>query len=261
MTDGRPRLLVGTPTANGIVSSAYVSSLMSMTERLRAGGIAVTYRLVDGPNLAIQRDALAEHFISSDCTHLLLIDRDMSFAPGLAETLLGAGKPLVGVIPPRSAPDLDRLRRHLETRSFDAALALAHEWEVELIDGQVTVENGFCRVRAVGTRFLLVARTCLEEVARRSDLPTYEFDGPGHVLRAFFRPVLTDGLAGPAGDLAFCRDYHDGGGEVWAYTGARVGPVGERHYGMPFTRFLDAHSAAGATAHQAISAIAPDRRT
>ena len=71
-----PRLLVGTPTANGMVMTDYVVALMALTGHLTALGIPIRYRCVDGPDRAVQRDMLARELRSSDCTHLLLLDGD-----------------------------------------------------------------------------------------------------------------------------------------------------------------------------------------
>ena len=84
--------------------SDYVGSLARMMAQLHARGVSTDYRTIDGPNLVLQRDMLADAFLASDATHLLFIDSDMAFAPDLAERLLSFAKPVIGTIYPRREP-------------------------------------------------------------------------------------------------------------------------------------------------------------
>lgn len=234
-----PKVFIGTATANGVVTSDHALCLTQMIAQLRDGKVGSVHRIVDGPNLMIQRDMLAHEFLKSDCSHLLLVDGNLRFQPDLCARLLAAGKPVVGAIVPRRAPDLARLGAAVATLGFDAALARAYDWDVELLDRTLGVQNGFCRVRALGPSFLLVTRACLLQLADRFQLVGYEFPGSKLVLRAFFRYFFGDEVPCEPGH-AFALRWHETGGEVWAYAAARVGPVAEMHYGVPFSRFLAA---------------------
>ena len=107
MSSGAAKLFIATPTTNGLMLSDYVDSLARMMARLHGRGIGTDYRTIDGPNLVLQRDMLADAFLKSDATHLLFIDSDMAFEPGLAERLLSFAKPVIGTIYPRRSLDLE----------------------------------------------------------------------------------------------------------------------------------------------------------
>jgi hypothetical protein len=253
VTTARPKVFVGTPTANGVVTSDTALCVTQMIAQLREAGIGSLYRVVDGPNLMIQRDMLAQAFLSSDCTHLLLVDANMRFQPDLCARLLAAGQPLVGAIVPRGAPDLARLGAAVATMGFDAALARAYDWDVELLDRTLSVQNGFCRVRAIGSGFVLVSRDCLARLAQSDRIASYAFPGVQPVLRAFFRYFFGDEPPCEPGH-AFALRWHATGGPVWAYAAGRVGPVAEMHHGVPFSDFL---AATGGLAGPRTAAPAP----
>lgn len=239
MTEGRKKVFIATPTANGIMLTDYVVSLMAMTAQLHEQGIGTVYRTVDGPNVIMQRDMLAHEFLQSDCTHLLFVDSDMAFPSDLCARLLAAKKRLIGTIYSRRGLDLDRLAKLLDTRGFDDALALAHDWNVHFIGNTVTVTDGLCKVEALGTGFLLIERACLTEMAERIEVPAYQAAHAPIQLRAFFRD-LRDGGAIWGHDYAFCKRWVAAGGEVWADVGANIRHVGDFRFGMPFTAYLNA---------------------
>ncbi|NNM73176.1 hypothetical protein [Enterovirga aerilata] len=237
----QPKVLIGTTTANGVVASDYVMSLMRMTDDLRARGVRTELRLIDGPNLMVQRDVLARELLNSDASHLLLIGSSMRFPADLCARLLASGKPVVGAIHPRGGVDLERLGASVGVLPFEAAVARAHDWHVELLDRTIRVQDGFCEVRAVGPGFLLIAREAIARLAEGGRLPRYEFPAGKVVLTAFFRYFFGDD---PPSDPehAFCRRWRESGGAVWGFAAAPVGPVAEVHYGLPFSRMIAASS-------------------
>lgn len=252
-----PRIYIGTPTPNGFVAAEHASSLAAMLSTLHDAGIPTIYRNVDGPDLATQRDMLAADFLAGDFTHLLLVDGEMAFAPGLCLTLLGYGKPVIGAAYAVRSPDLVRLEGHAKSHPFEAARALSYEWNVGLIDGTITVENGIGRVAALGPGFLLIARSALAQVAADGATPTYLSPNSRDLLPALFRD-LTLGSAVWSHDHVFCRRWRALGGETWVYPKAEVRRITEMRFGMPYRRFLEATLATAAPAgHEPRPALAP----
>ncbi len=231
------RILIGTTTANGIVASDYVMSLTHMMDDLRRRGIWTELRMIDGPNLMVQRDVLADELLRSDCTHLALIGGNLRFPSDLCRCLLGSGQPVTGAICPRGAPDLERFASLAGSLPIDASLARAQEWDVELLDRSLRVENGFCQVRAIGTSFMLIGREAFARLHESGTLSRYEFSAGKLKLTAYFRNFFDDDPPSEP-DHAFCRRWRDVGGEIWGYAAAPVGRVSEVHYGMPFARLM-----------------------
>jgi len=238
------KVFVATPTTNGIMLSQHVGAVVHMVNRLHAAGIGTQYATVDGPNLILQRDLLAHLFLQSDATHLLWIDSDMSFEPGLCEKLLAFDKPLVGTIYTRRALDLGRLKSLIPAHGFDHALALAYNWNVRLLGPRLEVANGLCKVEGIGFGFTLIARACFEELAKGGDCPAYESPLTGSKVHAFFRETAADNGALLDLDYSFCKRWVDRGGEVLAYVGANICHVGDFRYGVPFAAYLAALQAA-----------------
>jgi hypothetical protein len=234
------KIFIGTATTNGVVASDHVGALVRMATRLEARGIGTVYRTVDGPSLFVQRDMLAHTFLESDCTHLLLVDGDVVFDPGLAETLLGFRKRLVGTVTPRRAPDLARVKAAGAAHGVDGALALACDWNVRLLGNTVTVRDGLCQVEAFGLGFALIERECLVEMTARLDPPRYRAYHADMHLRAFFREVPTETGVIADQDHTFCRRWIACGGEVHTYPAAPVRRIGDFAFGVPFAAYLAA---------------------
>ena len=239
-------LFIATPTADGIMLSDYVASLARMMAHLHGRGVGTDYCTIDGPNLVLQRDMLADAFLKSDATHLLFIDSDMAFAPDLAERLLSFAKPVIGTIYPRRSLDLARLKSLIPAHGFDQALAMAHDWNVRFLGSQLEVRGGLCKVEGIGLGFTLIERACLEELAQAC--PTYPNPLTGAPVRAFFREM------GDSEDYSFCKRWIQRGGDVWAFVDADIRHVGDFRYGMPFTAYLDALQA---SPPQPISPVMP----
>jgi hypothetical protein len=243
---GMPKIFVATPTTNGLMLSAYVNSVVQMVTRLHAKGIATDYRTIDGYHLVMQRDMLADTFLKTDATHLLFIDSDMTFEPGLCERLLKCAKPVIGTIYAKRALDLGKLKEAVSAHGFDHGLALAHNWNVRFLGPRLDVQNGLCRVEGIGFGFTLIERAALLSLA--DDCPTYLAPNGKDTLRAFFRETSLEPGKVLDLDYSFCKRWIERRGEVWAYANARIQHIGDFAYGMPFSSYLAALQASQAAA-------------
>jgi hypothetical protein len=232
-----PSLFIATPTADGVAMTGYVEALAGLLVRLGEIGVKARYRALDGDNLILQRNLLVREFLASDATHLLFIDSDMAFPPDLAERLLAAGKPLVGAVYPKRRLDLAALRRNLDGRAFDDALALSLDWNFQALDDSVRREGGLARVRALPGGFLLIERRVFARLESRADV--IRMAGAPDAPLTFFREVR-EGNTLVDLDYAFCRRYADSGGEVWACLDADIRHIGDERDAPPFAALLDA---------------------
>lgn len=241
-----PSLLIGTSTVNGIVAASHADSLVALVQRLAIRGIPTRYRSIDGPKLAMQRDLLADEFLRSKATHLLLLGGDLVFEATLAERLLALGAPLVGAGYALEGPDLRRLAEFTQQFGLEAALALASPWSVRPLVGTVAVAGRRARVASVGAGCCLVARSCLETLA--PGLRRYPGAIPGQDIAAFFR-----GLPHEPQDFALndrlCGLWTERGGEVWIDVDVEVARISTYRFGAPFSEYLRALGTAGRPEH------------
>jgi hypothetical protein len=104
------RLLIGVPS-RGTAPIGFTLSLVRMTNHvLRAGlpscgsdEVSWTMRTAVGTQVFLNREVLAETALSMDTTHLLFLDDDMVFEPGLLDCLLSRQRPIVCVNYPQKA--------------------------------------------------------------------------------------------------------------------------------------------------------------
>ncbi len=231
------KLLVATPTANGVALTGYVEALAAMLVRLALSGVPVTFRALDGEHLILQRNLLVQEFLRSDATHLLFADSDLTFPADLCQRLLATGKPFIGTAYPKRRLDLRALKSRLEQIEFRTALALAYDWNLHAIDGTATVSRGLAQVKALPGGFMLIARSVFELMAQKGEAPvmTGAVDPP----RAFFREMRSgDSLIDL--DYAFCMAYERCGGEAWLYVDAEIGHLGDDRTAPPFAALLQA---------------------
>jgi hypothetical protein len=234
---GTVRLLIATPTANGVAMTGYVEALAGMLIRLASNGIPVTFKALDGENLILQRNLLVQEFLRSDATHLLFVDSDLTFPPDLAERLLAAEKPFIGTAYPKRRLDLPALAQRLERSDFQTALALAYDWNLHVINGAVTVSHGLAQVKALPGGFMLIARSVFELMVEKGEAPP--MTGAADPPRAFFREMRSgDSLIDL--DYAFCITYARCGGEAWLYVDAEIGHIGDDRTAPPFVAVLQA---------------------
>jgi hypothetical protein len=223
------RLLVGTPTYNGQLTTHYTGSLLALWSEL--GGQA-DWKATSGTLLAWARNTLASLVLASDHTHLLFIDSDMDFQPGLIRRMLDFDAPLVSAVYPHRVLDVDRL--HAQSRAWPdpgSAWARSLSFVMELETPHVE-RAGFYRARRTGTGLMLIKREVFETLRRACpDLyrpaagSYYESQGLTHVLQCFDHAYDENGVA-MSEDVSFCRRWQDAGGELWAVFDETVGHVG-----------------------------------
>ncbi|MBV9077436.1 MAG: hypothetical protein JO048_08125 [Methylobacteriaceae bacterium] len=232
------RLFIGTPTAEGIAMTGFVESLAAMLLRLAGRGVPTVFRALDGESHALQLNLLAHAFLASDATHLLILDSDLVFPPDLAERLLAADKPVIGVPYAKRRLDLAALTRRLADAPFDDALALALDWNLQPLETGLSVARGLAEVAAVPSGFLLVARPAFELMRGRPDV--LRLPGPPAAAPlTFFRETVRDGALIHV-DYAFCHRYRESGGEVWAFLDADVRHIGEDRTAPSYAALLAA---------------------
>lgn len=213
-------LFIATPTHGGTVRVEYAASIAATVADLERRSIQTSFWNIDAANVADQRDALAEKFLKSPCSHLLFVDSDTGFPGDLVARWLEFDKPFVAAACAYRQIDLEQIRR-------GAPLAAAHDFNFSA-DGQREIVNGrYIEAQWVGFGMVLLSRAGLESM--RGDLPTYPNRYAGQEVHGFFRPI--DGLSE---DLSFCRRWREAGQIIWVDVAADIKHIGTFAYGAPF---------------------------
>lgn len=223
------RILVGTPTYNGQLTTNYTGSLLAL---FREMGDQLSWKTTSGTLLAWARNTLASLVLESDHTHLLFIDSDIDYPPDLIRRMIDFDAPIVSAVCPHRILDLPRF--HAMARQFDqpaAAWARSLSFVMELETPHVE-RNGFYRATRTGTGLMLIQRRVFEtlrdahpELYRPAAGSYYGHQGLTNVLQCFDPAYDENGVA-MGEDVSFCRRWQATGGELWVVFDETVGHVG-----------------------------------
>lgn len=224
------RILVGTPTYNGQLTTNYAGSLLALwSSELREH---LDWKTTSGTLLAWARNTLASLVLEAGHTHLLFIDSDIDFPPGLIKRMLDFDAPIVSAVCPHRILDINRF--HAMSRQFDepaAAWARSLSFVMELEQPPVE-RGGFYRARRTGTGLMLIKREVFEtlrdahpELYRPAKDSYYEHQGLTNVLQCFDPAPDVNGVS-MGEDVSFCRRWQATGGELWVVFDDTVGHVG-----------------------------------
>ena len=225
-----PRLFIGMPTYDG-VKAPTVSSLLALTEEIRARGLGYEVQILPGISLLeYARAVLAARFLATaECTHFLMVDADMEFAPDVVTRMLAADVDLIGVSASKKSLDLDKVRA--------AVLAGRSDWRtaglsitVDLGPRVETVRGAAKTLGGVGTGLLLAKRLVIQRVwDAHPELMFENYAGSNERLCLMFRSGIRDGqLLGE--DVGFCRLWRELGGEIHLLLDADIGHHGNYCY-------------------------------
>ena len=237
MTD-QINLVVATPCFGGHVSTVYVSSIFALQRAVRPlSNLRLKVELRDGDALITRARAnLMTYFLDDPtATHLLFIDADIGFTPEQVFRLIESGADVVAGCYPIKRVNWEKARRAMAAGRQDlAANSLDYVLELDNPD-EVTVVNGFTRVRYAGTGFLMIRRQVFAKMCAHPDYAPLKFQREhsrdalaGSPNRFALFECMIDPATGTylSEDFAFCKRWTDIGGEIWADLDSRLDHVG-----------------------------------
>ncbi len=246
---GRDTVLIGTPTADGIVTTGYAESLANAIAAILATGRGTAYRVVDFYDVAEARNHIVHEALARpEVSRVLFIDNDMRIEPAVFSRLLAAGKPVAGGVYVKRQTDLEAYAQaRMAGHEPDAARALASPFVVRLAEGTHSIDQGFLPVDGVGMGCTLIDTGLLHRMAASGRLAQRRgIAGSGPVWDFFSRFEIEPGLA-LTDDFAFCaRANQAEPGAVWAYVGGGLSHQGRFDHEAPFLARLKIHQAAQA---------------
>lgn len=171
------------------------------------------------------RSKHATEFLKTNCTHLMMIDDDMAWAPDLVHRLIQENLDIVGV-PYR--------RKVVEPVSFTAR----HEFGLKYkVDRPYLVE-----VEGLGCGMTLVKREVIEALAKTA--PQIRYNKGGEPISMIFRHEFVedeylDTKTYMSEDYKFCRDAREAGFSVWAYVDEEVAHMGQVAFRGKYAEMLE----------------------
>ncbi|MBV9862956.1 MAG: hypothetical protein JO267_12520 [Alphaproteobacteria bacterium] len=236
----RPHLVIGTPCYGGNVTQHYMISMIKLYAACSGRGIDISFRLLGGDALITRaRNIIVSQFLEDEtATHLLFVDADIGFEPDQVLALLEADRDVAGAIYPVKNLDWRAIRTRAAAGQEDL-LAGALAYVIEYDDpANITVSNGFARVRYIGTGFMMVKRRVFGLMAQRYPEIKFarlqavrDFGLAEENRHAFFDCIIdraTDTYLSE--DFTFCKRWTDMGGEIWADLRSRLTHVGRFEY-------------------------------
>ena len=251
LRDIRP--FIATPSHSGELTTAYVRSLLALSNSAWQCGFAMQTRFLDGDSLITRaRNRLVAEFMADPrWTHLFWIDADIGFEPEAALRLLRAGRPVVAGVYPHKAdgwPD-GGLPQPLPAgaRRMDVDAAFAVYPVHPMSDPRAIDQDGFLEVRDAPTGFMLIERVVFERIAHANPELAYVPDASAGDNRhlphyRFFDVMVEHGQRYLSEDFAFCRRWQALGGQVFVDVHSNLEHVGRHTYRG---RFASALRAAG----------------
>ena len=210
------RLQIATPTIDGRPESAYSDSLAATERYMRDKGVYLEYLFERwNADICLARSNIISKFLTSTCTHLLMIDSDMGWKPTALDRLIYANKPLVAVAGPKKSYPLRFAASHVTADGQPAPLTM---------DGATACAE----VTSVGAAFMMIRKDCVEAMVK--GYPELRYTGAdGHEAWALFLPVVEKG-GYYAEDFSFCKRWRDLGEKVYICPDVPLQHVGAHVY-------------------------------
>ena len=231
----KPFVYLATPCYGGVLTLHFMHSVLALQSACAERGIGLEIDLMGGDALITRaRSRLAARFLAHpEATHILFCDNDIGFRPENVFRLLEADKAIVAAVCPMKMVDWNRARIAAKADAPDL-MAASLGYVVRFLptaDNSVKVENGFAQVAYGGTGFLMIRRQAMQAISDAHPELRAKMGDMGDRLAAE-APMIFETMIEPetgqylSEDYAFCRRWHDLGGEIWADVEARLTHVG-----------------------------------
>jgi hypothetical protein len=234
-----PFIYLATPCYGGVLTQQFMQSTLALQHACQERGFGLHVDLMGGDALITRaRSRLAARFLAHpDATHILYCDADIGFRPENVFRLIEADKPMIAAVCPLKYIDWDRVRAAARADAPDL-MAAGIGYVVRFIptpDHSVEVENGIAKVAYGGTGFLMIRREAMQQIvdahpelrAKMGDMGDRLADEAVMIFETMIEPETGQYLSE---DYAFCRRWHDLGGEIWADMEARLTHTGSATY-------------------------------
>jgi len=215
------KIFIAVPCIDKKVFCNCHQSLMNSLQVLLACNIPFMFSYEVGlPYISMARNNLVRKFMASDCSHMVFIDSDVGFAPGIFHDLIISKEDVIGGAYPKKQD--------------------SEEYAVRLKkgdDGGVIFNNGVLLAEGLATGFLKISREAIVKMQEAypelryndgmTNQPTYNFFGEFKVDGRMFYD-----------DYGFCHLWEKTGGQLWCLPNITFTHSGSKDYKGNFHDFL-----------------------
>jgi len=241
-----------TPCYGGVCAVGFVNCFLKTQTLLHEAGVKTILMLMGGESLIprARNTMVSKAMLDETMTHMLFIDSDITWEPESVVRLLLHDRDVVGGVYPKKRYFWERLES-IDTlrQSYDAKWSGVLAWHdfvrLHLVDYNMNlfeppsariVGDGLIRVQNIPTGFMMIRRSCIEEMIRRN--PDWKYsDDCGFLVgeeknrhtHAFFDCYVRDGRF-MSEDWSFCHKWIDMGGDIFADINIALSHSGTEHY-------------------------------
>lgn len=195
--------MIASPCHHGKVETHFTLSLIQSLYILDHSNVQTNILLpATGSILAKERNQIITAFMKSDCTHLLMVDNDLSWEPSAPFKFLNIDKDFIaGVYPARS------------NRKDVKYIFIGDTNE----NGSIKNEGPLLKMLGVPAGFVMVTRKCIETMQKQLPELYYkgiDIDGIEEDGYVFFNTELEDGKFWGE-DFVFCKRATKAGINIW----------------------------------------------
>lgn len=247
---GNVSVLIATPCHDGRLTEGCVRSLMELSHILRDHGASMELVTPGGESLITRaRNGLTGYFIAKpEFSHLLFVDSDIHFKPAAVIRMLTSGHDVVGGCYPLKEYPIGKLREAVQRYEEPAdvwANSCTYAFTANTNDDgdiELSVEDGFCRVRDVATGLMLISRSCIDQMrlaypelhcGEKTSCCNYDHIHPeinSNFWLFFETSYDADAKRYLSEDYHFCKLWRDLGEEVWMEVASPIVHTGIGHY-------------------------------
>ena len=160
-----PHIYVATPAYGCTLHAAFASSLLQLQGACIRRGIEISVDMIGNESLVQRsRNILTARFLKSPATHLLFIDADIAFSPeAVLDRLLAADKDVITGVYAKKSINWDAVKTRVKAGEEQAIMA-GLDYNINIKQANVKVENGLVEVLDSATGFMLIKREVIEQV-------------------------------------------------------------------------------------------------
>lgn len=209
------KVLIGTPAHDGRVDVWYCNSLVNTIKMAAQTDIEIQPIYMAYDSLVQRaRNDLVRLALEEGYDDLIFIDSDQEWDPAWIFQLLNHDAEVVGATVVKKSDQIA-----FNVKALESGLKIE--------------ENGLMEVESVGTGFLRIAKSALQDVWDISQ----EYTNEGRKCRMVFDVQLIDGEL-VSEDNVFCRKWHSLGGKVYIDPTMTCNHIGTKKYTGSFMDFL-----------------------